>query len=272
MKKLLCSLIAVLLVMSLFSVTACALTTREAEPQQTEYYERLLDMAGLLTEEERANLSETLDEICQRQQFNLFIVTDTALPDGYSAEEYADELLDEYFYSDGCLLLISMEDRDWYISTSGEGIPTFTDAGIQYIGERMVEAGLSDGDYAAAFNRFAELCDEFITQARDGEPFDTDNLPQDINWFAWIAASLVAGLLIAFIPVGMMKAKLNSVAACGEADDYIVRNSRNVTHSRDVFMYATISRTRRETESNHSGSSTHTSSSGTSHGGGGGKF
>ena len=79
---------------------------------------------------------------------------------------------------DGALLLISMEDNDWYISTCGYGITVFTDAGIQYIGEQIKE-DLSDGDFSEAFDKFVGLCDDFITKARTGDPYDSHNLPKE---------------------------------------------------------------------------------------------
>ena len=55
---------------------------------------------------------------------------------------YADDLYDycQYGYGpdmDGVLLLVSVGDRKWHISTCGYGITAFTDAGIQYLGEQM---------------------------------------------------------------------------------------------------------------------------------------
>ena len=55
---------------------------------------------------------------------------------------FADDLYDycQYGYGpdmDGVLLLVSVGDRKWHISTCGYGITAFTDAGIQYLGEQM---------------------------------------------------------------------------------------------------------------------------------------
>ena len=123
-------------------------------------YERVQDMAQLLSESERAALIKTLDELSERQKMDVIVVTTKTL-DGKKPMEYADDIYDycKYGYGekrDGLLFLVSMEDRDWWISTCGYGITAFTDAGIQYIGEQMVE-DLGDGNYAAAFNTFAEL-------------------------------------------------------------------------------------------------------------------
>lgn len=49
--------------------------------------------------------------------------------------------------------------------------------------------------------------------------------------------------------------------------------SMNITESRDMFLYNTVTRTAKPKDNDSGGgSSTHTSSSGSTHGGGGGKF
>ena len=122
---------------------------------------------------------------------------------------------------------------------------------------------------------FADLCDEFLTQAKTGNPYDGDNMPKEpFGVFGSLVISLVIGLVVALIATGVMKGKLKSVRSQAAANSYIRKGSMNVTESRDLFLYRTVSRTARPTESSSSGggSSSHTSSSGTSHGGGGGKF
>ena len=231
---------------------------------------RLVDGADLLTAEEEAALLGKLDEISVRQNMDVVIVTTNTLG-GKTPMEYADDYYDYNGYgTDGVLLLVSMEDRDWWISTSGYGITAFTDAGIEYIGEQFIWE-LGEGYYADAFNIFAQKCDEFITQARTGEPYDSHNLPEDpFDPVFWLIASLIVGFVIALIATGIMRAKLKSVRTKYEAADYVRPGSMKVTQATEFFLYRDVSRTPRPKSTN--GSSTHTSSSGSSHGGGGGKF
>jgi uncharacterized protein len=190
--------------------------------------------------------------------------------------EYADDFFDYNGYGfgesrDGVLLLVSMEDRDWWISTSGYGITAFTDAGIDYIGEQITSY-LSDGDYASAFEEFAVQCDTFVKQARTGDPFDIHNLPKEpFNKGMALVVALGVGLIIAFIYTGKLKDQLNTVRKQTAAARYVNEDGVNVTTSRDFFLYRNIQKTAKSS-SNSGGSSTHTSSSGATHGGGGGKF
>ncbi len=268
MKK---KLFAILLVLAL--CLAMAVTASAWEGFTEEYY-RVLDMADLLTTQEEEALLKTLDAISQRQKVDVVVATTDSL-EGMSVVKYADDLYDACHFGygsgkDGVLLLISMEDRDWYITTCGYGITAFTDAGIDYIGQK-IQDDLSDGDYAAAFDRFADLCDDFLTQAKKGDPYDRHNLDRGGLSPMWIFISLFVGLVFALIVVGSMKGELKTVRSQGAASSYIKHGSMHVTQSRDLFLYRRVVRTPRP-KNNSSGSSTHRSSSGNIHGGGGGKF
>ena len=258
MKKLITMLLVLLITLS-FAVPAFA----EAMP-------RLVDQADLLTDAQEASLLSKLDSISNRQGMDVVVVTADTL-DGKSPMAYADDFYDYNGYAeDGILLLVSMEDSDWWISTAGYGITAFTDAGIEYLGDRFVPS-LSDGDYAGAFETYANHCDEFITQAKTGDPYDTHNLPKEpFNFLMNLAVSFVIGLVIAAIATAVMKGKLKSVRTQAGASSYVKTGSMNVKHRQDLFLYRDVNRTAKPKDS--SGSSTHTSASGRSHGGGGGKF
>lgn len=268
-KKMMALLFVIVLCISMsFPVMAA-----ETDGFADEYY-RVNDLAGLLSEDERTALIDKLDEIRLSQKMDVAVAAVEDL-DGYgSVQEYADVVYEfcKYGYGenkDGLLLLISMEDHDWYITTCGYGITAFTDAGIEYIGKK-IRPDLSDGKYAEAFDKYADLCDAFITQARSGEPYDSGNLPKEALSLIWLPISVGIGVLLAFVIVSRMKAQLKTVRAQAEANSYVKKGSMNITESRDMFLYHTVTRTAKPKENN--GSSTHKSSSGTTHGGGGGKF
>ncbi|MCI8497354.1 MAG: TPM domain-containing protein, partial [Clostridiales bacterium] len=142
---------------------------------------RLVDQGNLLSGSEEAKLLDKLDEISERQQCDVAVVTVDSL-EGRTATAYADDFYDYNGYGqgngdDGILLLVSIGDREWAISTYGYGITAFTDAGQSYMTDQFLPF-LSDGDYYQAFDTFASLCDEFLTQAKSGEPYDSGNLPK----------------------------------------------------------------------------------------------
>ena len=56
-------------------------------------YERVQDMAKLLSESEREALIKTLDELSERQKMDVIVVTTNTL-DGKKPMEYADDIYD----------------------------------------------------------------------------------------------------------------------------------------------------------------------------------
>lgn len=236
---------------------------------------RLLDDADILTESEESELLSQLDEISERQMTDIVVHTVWSIGD-YSAQDVADNIFESYGYGMGedrncILLLVSMEYRDWHITTAGYGIKAVTDAGITYMKENMVPY-LSAGEYYEAFSTFAEISDTFITMAKNGNPFDADDLPKaPFPALRNLVVCLVIGVIAGWIAVSKMKAKLITVKQRTEASDYTRQGSMNVTQSRDIFLYRTVSRTEKA-DSNSGKSSTHQTSSGTTVGGGGGKF
>ena len=242
-------------------------------------YNRVVDQADLLTEQEEQSLDAKLKEISERQQVDVAIMAVNSIPEGYSVRGYADTVYENSGYGygtnqDGLMLLISMEDHDWYITTMGYGITAFTDAGIQYIGNQITP-DLADKSYANAFNTYAELCDDFITQAKNGKPYDTSNLrAKQPLAKKWIFISIGIGLVIGICVVSSMSAKMKTVRPQPTAKDYMKDGSLNANRRSDLYLYHTITKRKIEksSSSSHGGSSTHRSSSGGRHGGGGGKF
>ena len=271
----LCAALAALVLLLALAVPAFA-----ADGFADLYY-RMNDSAEVLTEDEDSELEASLEELSVRQSFDVVVATIDSLEDeGYtSMEEYADDLYDycQFGYGenrDGVLLLISAGDRKWHISTCGYGITAFTDAGIQYLGEQMTP-DMADGDYAAAFRTFIQWTDAYVTAAREGHPYDVDNMPHEPLSILYLGLALVIGLVTALIVTGVMKSQLKSVAPQRDATSYVRQGSMKLTNQRDLFLYRDVHRTERPKESSSGdsgGSSTHTSSSGSTHGGGGGSF
>lgn len=248
----LCAALAALVILLALAVPAFA-----ADGFADLYY-RVNDSAEVLTEDEDSELEASLEELSVRQSFDVIIATIDSLEDeGYtSMEEYADDLYDycQFGYGenrDGVLLLVSIGDRKWHISTCGYGIT------------------------AAAFRTFIQWTDAYVTAAREGHPYDVDNMPKEPFSIVYLGVALVIGLITALIVTGVMKSRLKSVAPQRDATSYVRQGSMKLTNQRDLYLYREAHRTERpkETDSGSSGgSSTHTSSSGSTHGGGGGSF
>lgn len=257
----------------LLSAVLCVWGSASASAAENGTLPRMYDEADLLTDTEEESLTEMLDEISLRQECDVAAVT-VASAEGESLRDFTDDFYDYNGYGqgenrDGILFLVSIEDREWYITTTGFGITALTDAGREYIADRFTE-DLSDGNYAEAFETYAQLCDEFLTQAAAGEPYDSGNLPKEPMSLLWIPGSVLIGFVLAFLVMLGMRVQLKSVKGESSAGNYVKKGSMKLTGSRDIYLYSHISR--EEIEEVNSGSQTHTSSSGTEHGGGGGSF
>lgn len=272
MKKRVVSIIFAIFLVSLSVLPAFA----ESEGAST--YGRLVDNAKLLSEDEYSQLKEHIDTVSEKYTFDVVIVTEKSIGDK-TATEYADDFFDYNGYGegdnhDGILFLLDMENRKWAISTTGAGIPYFTDYGQEKIMDD-VKPYLSDGEYYDAFDTFVTMCDDYINKAITDEPYDVNNQPKTIIPIYYIIFGGVGvGALVGFIVVLVMKSKLKTVRMQPLASSYVKSGSFKLTEHSDLYLYRNISKTAKpkDNDSSSGGSSTHTSSSGTSHGGSSGSF
>ena len=240
-------------------------------------YDRVVDRAGLLTEEEWQKLNDKLADISEAWSFDVIVVTVTSL-DGIAPQTGADELYDRGGYGygasrDGILLLLSIQDRKWAITTTGFGITAFTDRGQSYMASQF-QPYLSDGEYYEGFDCFAELCRDYLKEASEGTPYDTDHMPSEpLPWYAYLGSLLGGGGVAGLVTYGL-KSQLKSVRTRQTADEYIKRGSFDLTRQEDVFLYSHVTRVRKPKNEGRGGggSSTHTGPSGTTHGGSSGSF
>ena len=271
---------------------------------ETESLGRLYDEYGVLSADEYNTVLEALNVVSDRFQVDTSIaVVNSIAADGYDdIAAYADDLFDAYGYGtgenkDGILFVVAMEERKWALSTHGLAIQYVTDKGNEYLQEQFLSF-LSNGDYERAFLAYAEGCDYLYAERTGQKPSDyfnqSDSYDGDQDFYdedydsyepvsvgrrleitaRYIPIALLVGFLLSMIPMGIMKAKLRTVQQKSGAADYVDRDSLRITNVRDIFLYRTVSQTRRAQEvEDHGGpSTTHTSSSGETHGGSSGSF
>ncbi len=246
--------ISIMLMVLVFCL--CTVTAVNAQPLSP----RLVDDADLLSSAQENALLSDLDELSEKWQMDVVIVTADVLY-GYSVEDYSDSFYAQGGYaSDGILLLVSMEDQDVIITPYADAITAFTNDGCEYILDRLTDK-LSDGEYNEAFDIFVQQCDSFLEQAQSGEPYDVGNLPKEpFHIFKSLIISLVIGLVLALIVTGIMRGQLKSVRGQSAADNYVKSGSLNITYKQDLFLYRNV--TRREKPKSNSGGGGRSSSGG----------
>lgn len=249
----------------------------------------VIDNAGLLLREEETSLEEKAQTLRQEYAMDVVILTVESL-DGAIPQDYADDYFDDngYGYGDdrsGVLLLLAMEERDWYISTSGDAIYALTDYGIQQSMQLPLTFFSHDG-YYLGFDTWLDALPTYFDAYQKGAPIDgyadysgnyyhgdrESVVHYKKNRSPSIILSIVIGLAAAGLGVLGMRAAMNTKRQQHGAGDYL--DDYHLRTQRDFFLYSNLSKTARPTESSGSGggSSVHHSSSGRSHGGGGGKF
>ena len=269
-KKSLSALLALLLL--LCSASIALAVPRQAAPQTQEQgleAARVVDEADLLTADEEKALDAKLAAVEQSHKVRILIGTmqDTG---GAALGKVANNVVDQIPADNGTIvLLLSMKERDWYISTDNKMRTRITDGkGVDYLaGEFLPD--LKEGKYAAAFTAFAATTDEMLTYyEKEGEPYDPANAFNLMALGIALACALILGGTIYYV----LYEYESNVTFAAEADAYLNHDSFRLTQDEDNFLYTTVTRRTKEKKESSSGSNVSTSSSDSSHGGGGGKF
>ena len=251
------------------------------EIPQTRQKERLLDAADLLTDSEETELLKKLDSISNTHQSNVVLLT--VNEHSGTIQDFADDYFDYNgfqadYNSSGILFMLSMEDREWAISTCGSAIEAFTDYGQEYMMDQMLPY-LKDDDYYGAFNEYIDVADRLLTQYEQGTPVDVGRpIKEPKNPLAGAAVSLLIGIVVALAAVAVMARNLHTVHMNTSAAGYQSHSGIKMKVHHDTYVRTTTARTKLPEHDDsrgggHSGgSSIHTSSSGSSHGGSHGHF
>lgn len=278
MKKALISIFAVALLVVTMAFTTVSHAEGEGDGRITY---RMQDLAGLMTEEQVHTLQDKINALVDKYGLDFVIITEKNMSDyGYTdIVAFADDVYDEMEYGigddySGMEFVIVMEEREWAISTCGKGIDCYTDLIQDYIMDG-VKPELSAGNYYEAFSILVQRAGEAMDAYKNGTeypPYEYTHPPKaPYNPFTAVWAFLIAGLIGALIYTSILKGQLKSVRFAADAHNYVDPNSVDININKDTFLYATVTKTVRETKSS-SGSSTHTSSSGRTHGGSHGSF
>lgn len=257
MKKALC-------VFVLLFIAPCLLPTL-AIAVENNIGNRVFDDAGLFGAKQRAVMNERAHELILKHQQDLVIVT-TADAGGKSAMDYADDYYDYNNFGigpnyNGLLLLIDMDNREIFITTTGSAINLFNDAKIADMLDNIY-VFVVKADYAGGANVFLRNVDQHLTKKTQ------------TRYWSWEFFGV--GLFVVFIVLSrMINNHKKGLMVAPSTRAYINNALSNITRRDDVFLH---SRTRYIPINNDSGlgrgggSSTRTSSSGRSHGGGGRRF
>ncbi len=242
----------------------------------TAYAERrtVVDEAGYLTATEEIELEAKLDEVSVHCNIDVAVVIVDSLG-SKSAMSYADDYYDYNGYGmgindDGILLLICKEPREYHITTHALAVEMFTESGLDYLENEVVEELRNDNYYEACME-FAETVDEiaYLYYEQGGTPYGDSGMVLNENIILY---TVVIAAIIAAIMTKKAYDNMNTARKGTNADIYVKQGSMNITRSNDIFLYSNLVKTKVESSSSSGGGRTHRSSSGRSHGGRGGRY
>ena len=240
---------------------------------------KVYDYAELLTEDQEKDLALKAKDILTKNNIDIAIVT-VNFTNGLSSMEYADDFYDYNSFgfgeeASGLLMLINMEEREVWISTTGKAIKVFNNQKI----EALLDAaytGLSRGDYYKAGNDFLFESEYYIHKwERMQKPLREQFTVLGVL-FGAIFLGFGAGGFITLIMFIFSKKSISEKPHIGTYQDHFrITSSRDdflSTHTTQTIIPKEPVRTSSSGGSRSSGTSTHSSSSGKTHGGGGRKF
>lgn len=207
------------------------------------------DEAGLLTNEQRLELEQRAEEISQKYQCGVYIITVNDFTD-YTYEssvyEAAKDLYREYELGygeerSGELLLLSMEARDYALIAYGYGNTAFSEAAAE-LAETFLDDFADDAWYDG-FSDYLEKSASMLVSSRN-------------IVFVGIGISLLLGCGLGLLLCWLLKEKqMKSVAVKQDANAYLRADGVHITNRQDQFSHITQTRTKIEKSSGGGGTS-----------------
>lgn len=226
--------------------------------------DKIYDFADLFTEYEEKELYNDAVEYKNKNKYELVILTidDNA---GKSYKDYAWDFYDyNYFDIDGIILIIDMDSRNYYMSTSGKAIDAYTDSECYYIEDELYNY-MANGDYYGAASYFVTLAEYYVGFENDISEYESDGS----KWLKVVGFSFVGTVIVIVI----MAFQNRMVKNANSSRSYLNEETKNITSICDVFLGSNTTKVRIDTDSSSGGggSSRSSGSSGRSHGGGRGR-
>lgn len=242
---------------------------------------RVFDDALLFDSTEAASLESMIASLRGEMNMDMAIVT-TYDAQGKTAQQYADDFYDDNNFGtgsdfSGVLLLIDMDNREAYITTTGTMIRYLTDERINSLLDDVVY-WLGYEDYNGAAESFLTGVSSYYELGIPSNQYNYDTETGDVSKqrsvtltqiLLFLGIAIVVGIICCAIVVARYKLRIAAYRY-----PFHEKSSLALTVQNDIFVNRTVTSRTISTSSSGSGgrSSTHTSSSGRSHGGGGRKF
>lgn len=240
--------------------------------------QKIVDNAGLFSEEETLSLMQVLQEFTDETNMDAVVLT-TNSTDGQAIEHYGTDFYDYNNYGigehkDGFIFIIDMGERQFDIVTTGKMMALLSDSRASSVLD-AAESDMGNGDFSNAVRSAIDSVRSYVNQGvPEGYTYDEEagqskkvkGISPLEALIAFIAAAAAAGIALATI-FSSYRLKKSSYSY-----PYREEGTLNLAVKKDDLFDVRITRRHIPRPSNNKGGGgSFTSSSGRSHGSGGGR-
>ena len=230
---------------------------------------RVVDNAGILTKEQKAELSEQVQRICDTYDYSYVIFTDDSAH-GLSKDVYGADFIYYGGYGKGddfsavCFFLCLEDGNRGWRTISTNSYEEIYGPDVTYTIDEIVDSDMRSGNYFEALKKQADYIEKSLAEG-NFEIIEPPK-PKKTNFFGWpLIVGIIIALVIAEMVISGMKNKMRLSTAVS-ANEYLVKGSLNVRNKSVNLIYSTITRTRKQERSSGSGGSSYSSGSASSGG------
>ncbi len=281
--KIIFFIITFLLLVAPFKTVAISNSAKE-NTIKVDTSKKIYDFADLFSDAEEKNLFDKAVTYIKKYDMDIAVVTIKENNKG-SAKSYAEDFYDyndfgENKSKDGLILLIDMDNRELWITTTGYAQLVYDDGRLEkilddiYYYASIEDYGMSAASFIDTASRFADLG---VADSNSNYYVDDNGEMVKKKSANYLISILVAFALSSFTTY-IFISRHKGIRAVNEAGNYLNKEKTRIHMPMGHFLTTFTSRVPivhnsfDSTSSSHGGSSISHGSSGTSHGGGGRHF
>lgn len=216
------------------------------------------DDAGLLTMDEEKALESECRRLYKIYGTGVYIVTTPNFGRG-DIKDWQRRIFSQYDLGADCggsgvMLAISMAERDWGLVGFGSAQEAFSTYARERLGNLILD-DLSDGEFYNAFSGYLSIADDYLSAAEEGKPYTEQHRYREGWRFPVIfGAAFLLSLGISAAVVLAWKKGMNTRVRQTGAMEYLKAGSFYLSKKSDLFLYHTVSRTKKPEQKSSGGS------------------